>query len=131
MRVLQLLLIILLFFTLISCEGGLDLRGHVYDNATKQSIDSVQVILILGKDDTFWKCKPSITADNQNEISREKYQLAFTDTSGYFSISSGLIAMGPGELKAKVLFTKTGYVPVIITKGEGSKFDRVLMQQIK
>jgi hypothetical protein len=103
----------------------------VYDNTTKRAIDSVQVILVLGKNDTIWKCKPSISTNNQNELDREKYQLAFTDTAGYFSISSGLIGMGPGELKAKVLFKKKGYTPMIITTGEVSKFDSVQMQQLQ
>ena len=131
MRILRFFIILLLFCTLLSCEGALNPCGHVYDNSTKLGIDSVQVVLVLGKNDTIWKCKPSISTHNQNELDRDKYQLAFTDTGGYFSISSGLIGMGPGETEAKVIFTKKGYAPVIITTGEGSKFDSVQMQQLQ
>lgn len=130
-RILQLLIILLLFCFVLSCEGVLNSRGHVYDNATKRGIDSVQVILVLGKNDTIWKCNPSISPDNQSGLDNEKYQLAFTDTGGYFSISSGLIGMGPEDLKAKVIFTKKGYSPVIITTGDLSKLDSVQMQQLQ
>ena len=130
MCILRFLIVLLLFCTLLSCEGALDLHGHVYDSTTKRGLDSVQVILVLGKNDTVWKCKPSISIDSQNELDREKYFLAFTDTYGYFSISSGLIGMGPGELKAKVIFTKKGYTPVVITTGELSNFDSVQMRQL-
>lgn len=131
MRILRFIILLILFCTILSCEGALDLRGHVYDKTTMRVIDSVQITLVLGKNDTIWKCKPPISTDNQNALSREKYQLAFTDTGGSFSISSGLIGMGPGELQAEVIFTKTGYAPVIITIGERSNFDSVQMQQLQ
>ena len=133
MHILRFLTILLLFCTLLSCEGALDLDGHVYDNATKRGIDSVQIILVLDKNDTIWKCSPPISADKQKqlEFDGKKYQLAFTDTGGYFSISSGLIGMGPGELKAKVIFSKKGYAPVIITDDVRSKFDSVQMQPLQ
>ncbi len=70
----------MLLGSLLSCEGALDLQGHVYDNATKQGIAGVQVILVLDNNDTIWKCKPPVPY----ELNREKYQLAFTDIGGNF-----------------------------------------------
>jgi hypothetical protein len=125
MRILKLLLLLFLFCTLLSCEGAYDLSGHVFDITTKRSITGVQVILVLGKKDTIWKCKPPVPY----ELNRGKYQLAFTDIAGNFSISSGLIGMGSGD--AKVIFTKKGYFPVIIPVDGIKKFDSVQMQQLQ
>ncbi len=131
MRTPRFLIILLLLSGLLSCEGAIDIHGHVYDNTTKRRIDSVQVILVLGENDTIWKCKPSVSVHNQNELDRDKYQLAFTDTGGYFSISSGLIGIGPREVKTKIIFTKRGYAPAIVATGERSNFDSVQMRQLQ
>ena len=115
--------------SLLSCEGAYDIHGRVFDYKSHRGLDSVQVIMVVGKKDTIWKCKPSITSDNHNELFRDDYQLAFTDTDGYYSISSGLIGMGPEEQYATVIFIKKGYAPVILPTGVGSQFDSVHMHQ--
>ena len=124
-RILRLHHILFLFCTLLSCEGAYDLSGHVFDITTKRSIARVQVILVLDNSDTIWKCKPPVPY----ELNRDKYQLAFTDIAGNFSISSGLIGMGAGD--AKVIFTKKGYAPVIIPVDGITKFDSVQMQLLQ
>lgn len=124
---LKLFVNLMLFCALLSCDGALDLQGHVYDNITKRGIRGVQIILVLDNNDTIWKCKPPIPYD----LNREKYQLELTDIDGHFSISSGLIGIRPGELNAKVIFYKKGYTPVIITDGEHPKFDSVQMQKVQ
>ena len=115
--------------SLLSCEGAYDIHGRVFDYKSHRGLDSVQVILVVGKKDTIWKCKPSVTTDNNNELFTDKYQLAFTDTDGYYSISSGLIGMGPEEQFATVVFIKKGYVPAILPTDANSQFDTVHMHQ--
>jgi hypothetical protein len=85
--------------------------------------------MVVGKKDTIWKCKPSTTSDNHNELFRDNYQLAFTDNNGYYSISSGLLGMGLEEQYATVIFIKKGYVPVILSTGADSQFDSVHMHK--
>ena len=132
MNILRVGSILLLLSTLVSCDGVLEERGHVYDNTTMRPIDSVQVILVLGKNDTILRCKPPFSVDSQLELHRENYNLSFTDTAGYFSISSGLIGSGLGDLKAIVIFTKRGYAPAILTTPwEPSQFDSVQMQLLQ
>ena len=122
-------LLLLLSTSLFSCEGAYDIHGRVFDYKSHRGLDSVQVIMVVGKKDTIWKCKPSTTSDNHNELFRADYQLAFTDTDGYYSISSGLIGMGPEEQFATVIFMKKGYVPAILPTGADSQFDTVHMHQ--
>ncbi|MCD6013288.1 MAG: hypothetical protein K0Q79_3150 [Flavipsychrobacter sp.] len=113
-----------LLCTLASCEGAVSMEGHVYDKVDHHAIDRAQVILVLKKTDTIWKCKPPTRGD---DLMRDNNKLAFTDINGHFSISSGLIRRGAGEFNAKIIFLKNGYAPVVLKVGHDA-FDSVLMQ---
>ena len=130
MRLIQLIFITAICSLLTSCEGAVDLHGHVYDRQSSLPLDSVQIILVLDGRDTLWNCSPSTGTNGQPELMTGSYIPAYTDTNGYFLVSSGLIGMGPGDLDLKVMFTRNGYAPVIVIKGESTSFDSVRMQRL-
>ena len=91
-------LFITIVISLTSCEGVIEPKGHVYDKSSRLPLDSVEVILFIGNKDY------SKSYDSSDRIGR-----SFTNDSGYFEVSSGLIEMLTGKPKYKVLLSKIGY----------------------
>ena len=105
-------IIVLMFaIALTSCEGMIEPHGYVYDKTDRMPIDSVEAILILETNDTI-----------RLEDSKGMRIRSFSNDSGYFTVSSGLIGMATGYPGYSVLLIKNGYKPLDIKKTGDSIF---------
>ncbi len=101
------LVLSLLVAMLASCEGGIIMHGQVYDSKTKLPIDSVWV---------------TITADGKSIGAH-----AYTDSTGYFSVSNGVGGWYEGHKVGITLF-KDGY-DLATAPDDSAKLEHIEMKR--
>ena len=141
-------LILVLAIFLASCERVIDMRGYVYDSATKLPIDSVKICMILGRADTvkFYTEHDSVSYDCRIELGKQGVKddfrghdaigyvkdvtsYSYTNNTGYFSIGSGIIGCVPGCPEGHILLVKPGYKPLFVPI-DSVKADSVLLVRV-
>jgi len=94
MKKIKSILIILTISLFASCEGVVWYEGTIYDAQTKEPLDNVQCVIVRYK--------------NENDFT------TYSDSIGYYYVSSGLVGMVFGRPKYNVEFSKQGYKTQIV-----------------
>ena len=82
-----------LMFILSACEGYVDYTGTIYDEQTREPLDSVQCVIVNFKRDNYY---------------------TYSDSMGVYYVSTPMVGCVPNCGKYDVEFSKQGYKTQIV-----------------